>query len=131
MLAIISGEVETGVFALSSGATNKDKVRVIAQTGVKRHPLLPDVPTTIEAGMPDVGIIFWFGIFASPNTPQPIVNRLSNDLELTLKDPENSKKIREPGRHCRLPAIRGIVKRVTEEEQKWGDLIPKMGFKPE
>jgi tripartite-type tricarboxylate transporter receptor subunit TctC len=131
MLAIISGEVETGVFALSSGATNKDKVRVIAQTGVKRHPLLPDVPTTIEAGMPDVGIIFWFGIFAPPNTPQPIVNRLSNDLQLTLKDPEIQNKFANLGAIVDFLPSAEFAKRVTEEEQKWGDLIPKMGFKPE
>src|SRR5262249_55895027 len=55
MLAIISGEADTGAFALSSGVTNKDRVRVLGQTGAARHPLLPDIPTTAEIGMPDVG----------------------------------------------------------------------------
>jgi tripartite-type tricarboxylate transporter receptor subunit TctC len=131
MLAIISGEAQTGTFALASGASNRDRVRVLAQTGATRHPLLPDVPTAAEAGMPDVGVIYWFGFYAPPNTPKQIVDRLAKTIELTMKDSEIQKKLANIGAMVDYLPPDKFADRITEEEHKWGDLIPKMGFKPE
>jgi tripartite-type tricarboxylate transporter receptor subunit TctC len=131
MLAIISGEADLGAFALSSGVSNRDRVRVLAQTGAARHPLLPDVPTTTEIGMPDVGVIFWFGVFAAPKTPQPIVDRLAHDLQLTLQEPALQEKFSSLGAVVDYLPPAGFAQRVADDTRKWGELIPAMGFKPE
>ena len=131
MLAIISGEADLGAFALSSGVSNRDRVRVLAQTGAARHSLLPDIPTTTEIGMPDVGVIFWFGIFAPPKTPRPIVDRLTHGLEQTLQEPALREKFSSLGAIVDYLPPPQFAQRVVDETRKWGELIPAMGFRPE
>jgi tripartite-type tricarboxylate transporter receptor subunit TctC len=131
MLAVISGEVEMGAFSLSMGSSNRDRVRVLAQTGASRHPTLADVPTTAEAGFPDVGIIYWFGIFAPPRTSKPIIDRLAHDLKATLGEPELQQKLSTMGAIVDYLPPEEFAKYVAAEQQKWGSLIPAMGFKPE
>lgn len=131
MLAIISGEVATGTFAIESGYANKERVRVLAQTGKTRHPLLPDVPTVAEAGMPNVGMIFWFGLFAPPNTPPAIIERLSKSLDETMKDPQIKESLTKIGAFGDYMPPAEFSKLVVSEEKEWGTLIPKMGIEPQ
>jgi tripartite-type tricarboxylate transporter receptor subunit TctC len=131
MLAVISGEVEMGAFSLSMGSSNRDRVRVLAQTGPSRHPTLADIPTTAEAGLPDVGVTYWFGIFAPPQTPTPIIDRLAHDLKATLGEQDLQQKLWTMGAIVDYLPPEEFAKYVTAEQQKWGSLIPAMGFKPE
>jgi tripartite-type tricarboxylate transporter receptor subunit TctC len=55
------------------------KVRPIATTGLKRSPLLPDVPTVSES-LPGFAIANWWGLFTTAKTPQPIVTRINEVL---------------------------------------------------
>lgn len=131
MVAVLSGQVDMSTFSLSMGATNREKVRVLAQTGEVRHPILPEVPTAAESGMPDVGIIYWFGIFTPPNTPKPIVEKLSAGLKATLEDPDLKSKFFSMGASVDYTPPETFAQYVTSEQRKWGALIPKMGFVPE
>ena len=131
MLSIISGETNFGVFSLSMGASNKDLVRVLAQTGLVRHSLLPDVPTTTESGMPDVGVTFWFSIFAPPKTPPQIVAQLADSLKATLEERDVKDRFLSLGASVDFMPPAEFSKVVVDEEKKWGQLIPAMGFKPE
>ena len=54
-------------------ASPNGQLRILAQTGPSRHPMLPDVPTTAEAGLPDVRMDTWFGLVGPPNMPKEIV----------------------------------------------------------
>ena len=68
------------------------RVRVIAYTGDKRHPVAPEIPTTAEAGLPqyrhDGG---WFGMFAPAGTPADILDKLWREVRSAMQDP----KVRE------------------------------------
>jgi tripartite-type tricarboxylate transporter receptor subunit TctC len=59
----------------------------LAVTSAKRSSVLPDVPTTVEAGFPNSGYEFWVGAFAPSKTPRAIVDRLSGELCAALKTP--------------------------------------------
>ncbi len=63
------------------------KVTPLAVTGTKRSPALPDVPTILEAGVP-YEIAGWFGILAPANTPQPIVQRLRDEVAKAVAAPD-------------------------------------------
>ena len=54
--------------------------KILAQTGPSRHPMLPDVPTTAEAGLPDVRMDTWFGLVGPPGMPKEIVARINSEL---------------------------------------------------
>ncbi|HTR59437.1 MAG TPA: tripartite tricarboxylate transporter substrate binding protein [Casimicrobiaceae bacterium] len=64
------------------------KVRALAVTGRKRHPLLPDVPTFEESGYPGFDGVQWYGIVGPANLPPAIVKRLNEEINRLLEAPE-------------------------------------------
>ncbi|HEX4408906.1 MAG TPA: tripartite tricarboxylate transporter substrate binding protein [Xanthobacteraceae bacterium] len=72
-------------------------LKAFAVTGAKRSPMLPDVPTTMEAGMPNFNLTVWFGISAPAGTPAPIVAKLNKALGAALDDPAVVKRMAELG----------------------------------
>jgi len=61
-------------------------LKAYAVTSHNRSPMLPDVPTTAEAGMPDFNLTVWFGLSAPKGTPQPIIAKLNQALGVALND---------------------------------------------
>src|SRR4029453_16754944 len=83
----ISGQIEMVSMGLASTRVAANgQLRILAQTGPSRHPMLPDVPTTAEVGLPEVRMETWFGVIAPPGTPQPIVERLAGGIEAVLRE---------------------------------------------
>ena len=79
---VMSGEVDF-IFAAAPnvvGAVRAGKLRALAISTARRTPVLPDVPTMIEAGVKDFDIAIWNGMFAQVATPRDIVNRLHAEL---------------------------------------------------
>jgi tripartite-type tricarboxylate transporter receptor subunit TctC len=64
------------------------KIRPIAVTGLKRHPLLPDTPTFEESGYPGFTGVQWYGIVGPANLPAPIVKRLNEEINRLLESAE-------------------------------------------
>jgi tripartite-type tricarboxylate transporter receptor subunit TctC len=62
------------------------KLKAYALTSEKRSPMLPEVPTTAEAGMPDFNLTVWFGLSAPKGTPRPIIEKLNRALAVALDD---------------------------------------------
>lgn len=73
------------------------KLKALAITGDKRSPMLPDVPTTTEAGLPQFNLTVWFGLSAPKGTPKPIVDRLNKALGVALNDPNVVKRFADLG----------------------------------
>ncbi|MEG1770001.1 MAG: tripartite tricarboxylate transporter substrate binding protein [Comamonas sp.] len=63
------------------------KLRALAITSAQRSPLLPDVPTMKEAGLPNYEVVTWTGIAAPAGTPAAVVNRINAALKTALKGP--------------------------------------------
>lgn len=64
------------------------KLRALAVTGATRSPLMPEVPTFAEAGMPRYDIEVWFGLYGPAGMPADIVARLNEELASAMQDPE-------------------------------------------
>jgi tripartite-type tricarboxylate transporter receptor subunit TctC len=64
------------------------KVRPLAVTGIRRHALLPDVPTFEESGYAGFDGVQWYGIVGPANLPAPIVQRLNDDINKALASPD-------------------------------------------
>ena len=64
------------------------KIEPLVVSSTARSSLLPDVPTTVEAGYPDSSYDFWIGIFVAAATPEPIVTRLHAEIRKALALPE-------------------------------------------
>ena len=81
------------------------KLKAYAVTGDKRSPMLPEVPTTKEAGMPQFNLTVWFGLSAPKGTPKPILDKLDKALGVALNDPERGQAL------CRLGLRRAAAGR--------------------
>ncbi len=73
------------------------KLKAFAVTGDQRSPMLPDVPTTTEAGMPQFNLTVWFGLSTPKGTPRPIVEKLNKALGVALSDPDVVKHFADLG----------------------------------
>ncbi len=96
---VVAGNVDFGcnqivniVQHVQSGA-----LKAYAITGDKRSPMLPDVPTTAEAGLPAFKLTVWFGLSAPKGTPKPIIDKLNQALAAALDDPATVKRLSDLG----------------------------------
>jgi tripartite-type tricarboxylate transporter receptor subunit TctC len=69
------------------------KVKPLAVTGTRRHPLLPDTPTFAESGYPGFDGVQWYGIVGPANLPAPIVQRLNAEIDRLLQNPEFAERL--------------------------------------
>lgn len=90
MVAMMSGEVDEVVMPVSTALPQikAGKVRPLAVLTEKRIPSLPNVPTGIEAGVPNFTMPLWYGMFAPAGTPRDIVDRLNRELTKALESKE-------------------------------------------
>jgi tripartite-type tricarboxylate transporter receptor subunit TctC len=96
---LVRGNVDFGCNQIVNIAPHikSGALKAFAVTGTQRSPMLPDVPTTAEAGMPSFNLTVWFGISTPAGTPAPIVERLNKALGAALDDPAVVKRFAELG----------------------------------
>jgi tripartite-type tricarboxylate transporter receptor subunit TctC len=84
--SVIGGHVQMMFDAITTMAENAQagQVRALATTGLKRSPLMPDVPTVAEAGVPGYEATIWLGIMAPAGTPKEIVEKLNAAINKVL-----------------------------------------------
>jgi tripartite-type tricarboxylate transporter receptor subunit TctC len=127
---IMSGQTPVFFDNLASalGQIKGGSVRALAVTGKERSPLLPDVPTVAESGLPDYVYYVWFGLWAPKNTPQPIVEKLYAQIQKALADPAVKKRIAEDsGVPMNMP-LADIQPFVQSEITKWADVVKRAGI---
>ena len=73
------------------------KVRALAVSSAKRHPLLPEVPSIAEGGVRDFEAVAWFGVVAPPGTPRDIVARLNSEIVKVLNQPDMKQRLTDGG----------------------------------
>jgi tripartite-type tricarboxylate transporter receptor subunit TctC len=132
--ALVAGDVQAMVSSPAPimNFAKSGKVRVLAYTGAKRAPALPDVPTTAEAGLPtyapDGG---WFGMFAPAKTSEAIVDRLYREAKLAMADPPTLEKIRALGVEPIGDTPAEFRKFVSAEIRKYGEWVKIAKIEPE
>ena len=87
---LIAGRVAMSIPGIAGmmGHIKAGKLRPLAVTGAHRSPLLPDLPTVEESGVPDYEAYVWMGLFAPKGTPQPIIDRLHREIVAVLATDE-------------------------------------------
>jgi tripartite-type tricarboxylate transporter receptor subunit TctC len=106
------------------------KLKAYAVTGDRRSPMLPDVPTTAEAGMPQFNLTVWFGLSAPKGTPRPIVEKLNKALGTALNDPAVVKRFADLGYDVVPPDKRGadyFDKFYRDEVALWARVLGGLG----
>jgi tripartite-type tricarboxylate transporter receptor subunit TctC len=124
---IISGQVPVMIDNLASGLgqVKGGNVRALAVTGKTRSPLLPDVPTVEEAGVPGYTYYTWFGLWAPKKTPQPILAKLAAEVDKARADPTVRDRIAAAaGEPMNMP-LADIEPFLKAEIAKWADVVKR------
>jgi len=97
--AVMSGEVTMTISdpAPIAGPIKSGRLRALAVTSPKRHPSWPDVPTMMEAGIPDIDIVIWTGFLVPAGTPAAIVKRLQDEVARVVRLPDIRERLNGMG----------------------------------
>ena len=122
---VLSGQVQLFITTPPSvlGHIKQGKLRAIAIAGDTRHPLLPEVPTSVEQGMPDFKLDAWVALFAPADTPDAIVQKLSDALAKGIDTPEVRNRAAQAGVTARPMASAELATTVTADTDYWSKVI--------
>jgi tripartite-type tricarboxylate transporter receptor subunit TctC len=125
----ISGQIEMVSMGLASTrVAEAGQLRILAQAGPTRHPMLADVPTTAEAGLPDVRMDTWFGLVGPPAMPKDIVARVNKELAAIVRRPALQDKLSKLGMAVDYKPDAEFIKFMADDTVKWRGLIPALGI---
>jgi tripartite-type tricarboxylate transporter receptor subunit TctC len=132
MLAdLLGGQTTMAIDALNSALpyVRDGRLRAIAVTTAKRSSSLPDVPTVAEQGLPDFESSAWFAVAAPAKTPDPIIARLSKEIDAALRSPDLSNRIRDLGAEPIGGSPADAAGFVAAEREKWTRLVERTNMK--
>jgi len=128
---VISGRADC-YFALVFQAQkmrDSGKVDALVVSGPQRSSLMPDLPTTVEAGYPNSDYNFWVGALVASKTPRDIVERLHKEIDALVKSPEISGRIRKLGAEPLTLSQAEFQAMIDRELKENAELIKKAGIK--
>jgi tripartite-type tricarboxylate transporter receptor subunit TctC len=88
-------------------------------TTAQRSPLVPDLPTIAEAGLPGFETVAWFGLFAPAGTPREIVDRIRNEVARIVQQPDIRERIATLGGEPVGNAPEAFAAIVRDDIAKW------------
>jgi tripartite-type tricarboxylate transporter receptor subunit TctC len=131
--ALLGGQIDS-LFAITSTALPHiaaGRVRALAVTSRARSPLLPNVPTVAESGMPGFEAVTWFGFAVPTGTPRPIIDRLNVEIGKALAMPDIKQKLAVQGIDVAGDTPEQFGAYMHDEFAKWGQLVKDSGAKVE
>jgi tripartite-type tricarboxylate transporter receptor subunit TctC len=133
MLAVIAGEDQVMFSSIVQTVPSvaAGQLRALATGGEARSPILPDLPTIAEAGVPGYVASNWWGIIAPAATPQPIVDKLHDTIAGLLDSADTKKFLDNEGAAPVHMSSAEFGKFIASETAKWGPVVQKAGMKAE
>jgi tripartite-type tricarboxylate transporter receptor subunit TctC len=130
--ALLSGEVD---FMFDAGTVvpfaQSGKLRVLAVTGAKRSPILPEAPTMIESGLAGFEVVSWYGFLAPAGTPRPAIDALNRAINEALLEPEVRARIARINLEPAGGTPEELDRYIREQITRWGTVIRAAGVKAE
>ena len=103
-------------------------LRALAITSAQRHPQLPDIPTTAEAGLPDFQLEAWFSVFGPAGMPDEIVQKLSGAMEKVITSDTFISAMREQGSNASYRSPQELGQIVKDDLAKWTKVVQTAGI---
>jgi tripartite-type tricarboxylate transporter receptor subunit TctC len=107
------------------------KVRALAVTTRTRSKDLPDVPTMVESGLPELALIFSAGLLAPAGTPADIIHKLNVETNEAMRTPELTASMAKLGFEPQLWSTQDYAAFLADEMRRWPPIVKAAGVKPE
>jgi tripartite-type tricarboxylate transporter receptor subunit TctC len=128
---LLAGRIH-GYFSPAStvmGHVRAGKLVALGVTDEKRGTIIPDLPTMIEAGVPDCVSVLWFGIAAPAGTPRPIIDKLSKAANEALKSDEVLKSLKSQSVETIGGSPADFRRHMEAEQKRWTTVVASAGLK--
>lgn len=131
LLALLSGQVSMFTMSIPAGLQyfKSGKLIALGVTSAKRDPILPDVPSIAESGLPGYELIEYQGIVAPAATPRATINRLRDDIVKTLNVPEVKERFTSSGTYIAGSTPEELADYIKKQIAAWGKVIKAAGIR--
>ncbi|ALM81915.1 tripartite tricarboxylate transporter substrate binding protein [Bordetella sp. N] len=131
MTDLVGGQVQFMANTLNDSLAfiRDGRLRALAVTGIKRSPLLPDVPTVAETVVPGFEVGAWQGVVVPKGTPPAIVTRLNQEILKALQADEVRKQLTAQGAQALGSTPEAYQRYIADETRRWGEVIREAGVK--
>jgi tripartite-type tricarboxylate transporter receptor subunit TctC len=128
---VLGGQLEMMFDAIPTMAEQikAGKVKAIATTGKQRSPVLPNVPTVHESGVPDYEATIWLGVVAPKGTPKAVVDKLNAEIAKITGNPEVRKAWAAQGTTAMTMGVDEFTRYMADDIKKWERIVKVSGAK--
>lgn len=122
---LMAGQIDVvvGNMGAVSSLVGTNRIRALAVTSKERAPMLPDVPTVAESGIPGFDSTGWFGFVAPAKTPPDIINKIQQDTAKVLAMPDIKKRLADQGMSAVANTPKAFAVAIDQESRKWATII--------
>jgi len=128
-IAMLSGEVDAAVISVASAAqyVNAGKLRALATLAPERSALLPKVPTSKEAGYPELEAVLWYGMLAPAATPPAIITRLNQAFTKISNAADTRERLASVGTLPMTSTPEQFAEFLKKDIARWGKVVRDSG----
>ncbi len=130
LTALISGEVEFSFSNIPAAQPMLSRMRVLGITSEKRSPLMPEVPTMAEGGLPGFVTQTWYGVLTPRGTPQSVITALNSVIVKAVQREDFRSKLAQMGADPIAESPDYFRKMLGEEIERWSKVVKASGIKP-
>ena len=133
MLDVMSGQVEMTFCTLIQALPHmrSGKLKALGVGSARRSPLLPEVPTIAESGVPGYDGTIWWGVLGPAGISGAIVTRLNTEIGVILRDPEMGKRLVAEAAEPVIETPEAFGKLIVNDIGKWGSVAKQAGLRAE
>ena len=127
---LLGGQVDLFITTPPSavGHLQGKTVKGLAMAAPERHPMLPDIPTSKEAGSSGFELVAWFAIYAPARTPQPIIDKLAGAIDKAVNSAVFRAKVEQQGAYATYLGPAELAEFTRKELDYWSAVIAKAGI---
>jgi tripartite-type tricarboxylate transporter receptor subunit TctC len=131
MIDLLGGQIDVIFAQLPEGLPHvkSGKLRALAVTSDRRHPLLPDVPTTAEAGVPGIEFTSWNALMVPSGTPRDIVLKINAEVTRITGTPDMRARMIEQGFQPVATSVSDTENFIRADVERWAKVIRDAGIK--
>jgi tripartite-type tricarboxylate transporter receptor subunit TctC len=133
IIDLVGGQIDMMIVDLTTSLpqVKAGKLKALGISSPKRSPLVPDVPTIAEAGLPGYEISYWNAVYAPAGTPAPIVQRVNELMQRAMATESVRRFVEQNGMESFTSSPAELASFQAGEYRRWGSVIKAAGIEPE